>query len=196
LTFNTASTGTLTAPGASPAAFTIGDPNVTTDFANPAVAYFGLQPNTTAGEGLYEDWASISVSGVAGASEGENFTTEASFNSNNYWANNSAVSTSLQFVPAGNPYWINWTLPAAGYGLGTATSLFGNTNTSGYPWVLPEYYNNYNDGLNLPGGAVEATKMWQLIPVDCLPTSDGSQGASGPLSPTAFFRLFSPPLSN
>jgi hypothetical protein len=33
-----------------------------------------------------------------------------------------------------------------------------------------------------------------LIPTNCLPTADGTVG--GPLSPNAFFRLFSPPLSN
>jgi hypothetical protein len=194
LTFNSASTGTLTAPGASPAAFTITDPSVSTDFANPAVAYFGIQPNSTTGMGQYEDWAFVSVSGVTGTHENENFSTEASFNPNNYWANNSAVATSLQFVPAGNPYWIYWTLPAAGYGLGTAMSVLGNSNTSGYPWVLPEYYNSYNDGLNIPGSAIQGNNTWVLIPTNCLPTADGTVG--GPLSPNAFFRLFSPPLSN
>lgn len=197
LTFNSASTGTLTAPGASPVAFTITDPNVSTDFANPAVAYFGLQPNSTTGIGQYEDWGFISVSGVTGTQENENFSTESSFNPNSYWANNSGPNASpapcLQFVPASSAYWINWTLPATSFGLGTAMSITGNTNTSGYPWVLPEYYNNYNDGLNLPS-SIQGSKTWVQAPTNCLPTSDGTVG--GPLAPDAFFRLFNPPLSN
>ncbi len=194
LTFTSPSTGTLTAPGASPAAFIINDANVTTDFANPAVAYFGLQPNSTAGEGEFEDWGSISVTGVSGAQESEQFNNESSFNQNGYWAINGANTTGVQFVPSSTAYWINWTLPANGFGLGTATSLTGNTNTSGYPWVLPEYYNNYGDGLNLPGGATQGTNFWVQIPTYCLPTSDGTVG--GPISSNAFFKLFNPPLSN
>ncbi len=130
LTFNSATIGTLTAPGASPVSFTITDPNVSTDFANPAVAYFGLQPNSTTGIGQYEDWGFISVSGVTGTQENENFSTESSFNPNGYWANNSGSSVTpypdLQFVPASSPYWVSWTLPAAGYGLGSAMSITGN----------------------------------------------------------------------
>ena|ERR1022692_2029469 len=56
LTFNNETNGTLTAPGASPAPFIISDSSVATDFANPVVAYFGLQPNGVAGEGEFEDW--------------------------------------------------------------------------------------------------------------------------------------------
>lgn len=194
LRFNSASTGTLTAPGASPVAFTINDANVSTDFANPAVAYFGIQPNSTAGIGQHEDWGSISVSGVAGTQESEDFTTDTTFNPNNYWAINSAQASSLQLATASSPYWINWTLPASGYGLGTAMSITGNTNTSGYPWVLPEYYNNYNDGLTLPGAATQGSKVWVLAPTNCLPTVDGTVG--GPLAPDAFFKLVNPPLAN
>ena len=73
-------------------------------------------------------------------------------------------------------------------------SITGNTNTSGYPWVLPEYYNNYGDGLNLPGSAIQGTNTWVQVPTNCLPTSDGTVG--GPLSPNAFFQLFNPALQN
>lgn len=194
LRFNSASTGILTAPGASPVAFTINDPNVATDFANPAVAYFGIQPNSTAGQGQYVEYESMSITGTAGGSVSENFSSEPSFNQNSYWAINGANTSSIQFVPSSVAYWINWTLPDTGFGLGTAMSLTGNTNTSGYPWVLPEYYNNYNDGLNLPGMAIQGSKAWVQVPTNCLPTIDGIPG--GPLSPNAYFRMFSPPLAN
>jgi len=193
LTFNSASTGTLTPPGGSPQAFTINDPTVATDFANPLIAYFGLQPNSTTGEGEYEDWASISVIGVAGAQENDNFTTDTSFNPNGIWANNSAAITSLQFVPATSPFWVSWTTPAVNFGLGTAMRVNGNLNTA-YPWMLPEYYNGYADGNNPPSLATQAKTVWVLLPSTCLPTVDGSQ--SGVPSPVGFFQLFNPPLQN
>lgn len=196
LTFNSATNGTLTAPGATPKAFTITDPNVVSDFGNPLVAYFGLQPNSTAGEGEYEDWAAISVSGVAGTQESDDFTTEQSFDPNNYWSNNSSSLASVQLVTTNTPYWVNWTLPAGGYALGTAMSVTGNTNTVD-PWMLPEYYNGYNGsptGDDLPGLANQGLKAWVLIPTTCLPTVDGSQ--LGVPAPNAFFQLFNPPLSN
>jgi hypothetical protein len=193
LAFNSPSSGTLTAPGASPAAFTIADPNVATDFANPLVAYFGLQPNSLTGEGQYEDWASISVSGVAGTQESENFTSETSFNPNGYWANNSASTSSLQFVPANGAYWVNWTLPANGFGVGTASAVAGSANTPS-PWMLPEYFNNYSDGNTLPNQAAQGTKSWVVVPSTCLPTVDGSQG--GTPSAIGFFKLFNPTLAN
>jgi hypothetical protein len=173
--------------------FTIADPNVTADFGNPLVAYFGLQPNQSAGEGQFEDWASISVGGVAGAHENEDFTTDSSFNPNNYWANNSATATSIQLVTTNTPYWINWTLPAGGYGLGTADRVNGSLSAPA-PWMLPEYFNGYNDGNTIPGSANQGLKTWVLIPTTCLPTSDGNPG--GPLSTNAFFKLFNPPLVN
>ena len=70
-TFNSANSGTLTAPGASPVAFTITDATVSADFANPAAVAFGLQPNSTAGEGLFEDWGSVGITGVTGGNISE-----------------------------------------------------------------------------------------------------------------------------
>lgn len=193
LTFNSASSGTLTAPGAAPVPFTISDPNVATDFGNQLVAYFGLQPNSIAGEGQYEDWGFIKVTGVSGTQESENFSTETTFNSSGQWANNSQSTASIVLATSNTPYWINWTLPAVGYGLGTAQNVTGNTDTSN-PWMLPEYYNAYNDGSTIPGQATEGTKTWLLIPATCLPTVDGSQ--MGVPSQTGYFQLFNPPLQN
>jgi hypothetical protein len=199
LTFTSASGGTVTAPGGNQAAFTIADPNVATDFANPLVAYFGLQPNSTAGEGEYEDWGSISVTGVAGVKENDNFTTDTSFNSG-LWNINTltvALNSCVQLVTTNTPYWVSWTLPAVNFGLGTASDIRGSTTTAygtQYPWVLPEYYNSYNDGNTIPNQANQGSKTWVLVPSTCLPTVDGSQG--GVPSKNAFFQLFNPPLAN
>ncbi len=194
LNFTSVAGGTLTAPGGNSTTFSISDPGVATDFANPAVAYFGIQPNTGAGEGQYIDYASISVTGVTGANESENFANESTFNTSSQWANNSAQTSSIELVTTNTPYWINWSLPAVGYNLGTAETITGNTNTLGYGYVLPEYYNGYADGPNIPGSAIQGTRNWLLIPTTCLPTTDGT--TTGPKSPNAFFRLFNPPLQN
>jgi hypothetical protein len=196
LTFNSATSGTLTAPGAAPAAFTIADPTVTSDFANPAIAYFGLQPNSTAGEGQYEDWQSISVTGVSGTKESEDFSSETTFDSEGFWANNSAQTNSIQLVTTNTPYWVNWTLPATGFALGTSDNVLGSTNAP-YPWMLPEYFNGYGgtgNGTIIPGIGNQGTKSWVLIPSTCLPTADGQP--SGVPTPNGFFKLFNPPLQN
>jgi hypothetical protein len=191
LTFNSASTGTLTAPGASPAGFTIADPNVATHFANPLVAYFGLQPNSTAGYGEYEDWASISVTGVAGVNENDNFTTDSSLNSGVWTTSCSAAPSSVVLVTSATPYWVSWTLPDSGFVDGSGLGYLAvATNLIAGPWVVPEYYNNYNDGLNLPGTTRQGNMKWTLIPSTCLPTVDGQPQSGQKLSPNAFFRLY------
>jgi hypothetical protein len=193
LAFSSATAGTLTAPGTTAVPFAISDPTVATDFANPAVAYLGIQPNTGAGQGQYIDYASMSITGVTGVNESEDYTREPVFNASGQWANNSALATSIVLATTNTPYWINWTLPAIGYGLGTAEIVTGSTNTP-YPYMLPEYFNQYQDGMNIPGSAIQGTKNWLLIPATCLPTVDGSQ--LGVPANSAFFRLFNPPLSN
>jgi hypothetical protein len=187
VTFNSPSTGTLTAPGAGPVPFTINDANVSTDFANPLVAIFGIQPQSAAYYGAYVDYANINISGVAGTATSDDFTTKSSIGAN--WdITDSAYPNSIVLVTAGNPYWVNWTLPDAGFGLGVVPDLTGST------WYLPEYYNGYENGNNLPNTYQEGNRRWTLIPATTLPTVDTSQG--GILSPNAFYRLFNPPLVN
>jgi hypothetical protein len=199
LSFSSATSGTLTAPGASPAAFTITDPNVTTHFANPMIAVFGVQPNTVANEGAYDDYAKIQTTGVAGTPVNDNFTTDLVVNASVWDTSNSGYPGS--FIPAtatngfNYVYWVAWTLPDTGFldGLGVATNL-----TVG-PWHLPEYYNNFNDGNYIPSQSQQGLMRWTLVPSSCLPTINGSQGsgASGdPLTPDAFFKLINPPLGD
>ena len=187
VTFNSATTGTLTAPGASAAAFTIADPAVATDFANPLVAIFGLQPQDTAAYGTYVDYANINITGVAGSATADNFTTQSALGAN--WdTSNSAYPDSLVLVGAGNPYWVNWNLPDDSFGLGTAPDL-----TSGN-WYLPGYYNGYANGNYSPFLKREGNSRWILITADSLPTTNTVPGAG--VSPNAFYQLFNPPLSN
>jgi hypothetical protein len=207
LKFTGPGAGTVTGPDGTSGNFTIADANVATDFANPLVAYFGLQPNSGTGVGQYEDWGSITVSGLTtgGVNENDNFTTDTSFNTA-LWSINTAtpaLNTSVQLVTPSTPYWVSWTLPAAGYDLGTATNVNAdvNNNTIGTPnaWLLPEYYNQYADGKDMPGGAAQGSSWyWVLVPTNCLPTVDGmpyGEGTGVP-APNAFFMLFNPSLSN
>ena len=187
VTFNSATAGTLTAPGASPAAFTIGDPAVASHFANPVVAIFGIQPQDTAYYGSFVDYANITISGVVGSATSDDFTTQSSLGAN--WdLTDSAYADSIKLVTSGNPYWVYWNLPDANFGLGTAPNLTGAT------WYLLGYYNNYANGNNAPFTKREGNARWTLVPSDTLPTVNTTQG--GTVSPNGFYKLFNPPLSN
>jgi hypothetical protein len=190
LSFTGPGAGTLTAPGAAPVSFTISDPNVSTDFANPMVAYFGMQPNSNAGIGSYEDYAQMGTTNTAGGAViNDVFANDSSLNGT-YWNNVSVNAGSLVLVATNTPYWVTWSVPAVGFGLGVSTNIV-NPN-----WMLPEYYNNYNDGKNVPNSAQQGSTVWTLIPSDCLPTVDGQPQGGQALSPTAYFRLFNPSLNN
>ena len=184
LTFNSANTGTLTAPGGNPAAFTIADPNAATDFATPVVAEFGLQANASPEPGTFEDWASISVHGVAGVNENEDFTKEPDGNLPSAWMNMCAAAADLVIVSTNDlpAYWINWNLPATGLSLGSSTNLPASQ------WINPAFYNDYDD-ITAPRviPATYGPNTWVLLPFDDLPTLDGSQ--HGPLAPNSFFEL-------
>jgi hypothetical protein len=188
ITFNSASTGTLTAPGASPAPFTLSDPNIETDFANPMLLSFGNQCNgVSANQGVANDWAKISVSGVSGVNETNDFTKETSIDPLVWDISNSNTKSSVVLVTTNDHYWVTWSSPSTGYGLGVSSSLTGT-------WQLPEYYNSYATGTNsVPYEALQGTLNWALIPANCLPTVDGLPHTGQALSKNAFFRLSNPP---
>jgi len=194
LTFNSATTGSVTGPGSSPVAFSL-PPDMAAQFNTNVVAYFGMQPNSANGQGIPEDWGSISITGTPGGNISEDFTTESTPDVSAAWVKMTTAAKELVVVsPTQLPaWWVHWTTPALNFGLGTAVSVFGNSNTSD-PWMLPEYYNNYNDGNDFPTTAQRGAAFWVLIPSVGLPTTDGNPG--GPISPTAYFRLFNPPLLN
>jgi hypothetical protein len=185
LTFTNANAGTLTAPDAGPAGFTITNGTVATDFANPLVAYFGLQPNSTAGVGEYEDWASISVTGVYGVKESEDFTKESTrdITASGYWNNSvAALPTELVLISTNDmpAYWVNWTVPAINFAVSSTTNLLSGK------WISPTYYDGYFDETAPYGAPLQfGINFWEVLPKDDLPTVDGSQ--NGVPAPTAFF---------
>ena len=176
--------------------FIIADTNVVADFANPMQAVFGIQPNTTAGQGQFVDYGMFQVSGVVGANEFEDFTTESTGISGNLTPtgqfNNisSFLTASTIIVTTNDAYWLNWTQPAAGFTLATATNL---TNPN---WINPGWYSGYTDTNAprvMPLSVPFAGKFWVLLPKDDLPTANGQQNLNppdaGPRAPNAFFIL-------
>jgi hypothetical protein len=127
LTFSTATNGTLTPPVGSPAAFTL--PNaatIATDFGNPVVAQFGVQPDSGYGEGKYADVTKISTVGVAspGVAIYDDFTSDTALNTTNLWdVSNSANTNSLVLMSTNAAWWVYWSGPAVGYGLGTKADI-------------------------------------------------------------------------
>jgi hypothetical protein len=199
--FDGPTNGRVLAPGGLVEPFTIADTNAASDFANPVIAQFGLQPNSTSGEGLYETWGFIGVTNVSDGNEYEDFTHESSDlalnDVNNYnttpsgffnTANsaNQADQIMAVIVRTNADYaWVSWTLPANGYNLVTGTNLLLSPTNH---WVTPDYYSGGNDNLAPRGNPEqEGVSMVELIPYDNAPTINGQPG--GPLSPQAFFEL-------
>jgi len=126
---------------------------------------------------------------VNGLNENDDFTKETAIDPTVWDISNSNTKFSVVLVTTNSPYWVTWTTPYTGYGLGVST------NVSAGPWKLPEYYNSYGDGDTVPNQATQGTVNWSLIPSSCLPTVDGQPQSGQATSPDAFFRLVSPPLS-
>jgi hypothetical protein len=199
LVFTGPNNGYVIAPGqviSGPTNFTIADANVETDFANPVFAVFGIQPNSTAGQGQYVDYGMIKVTGVVGVNEFENFTEEGSDISANltpsgqFNNNASYLAASTIIVRTNDAWWVNWTQPAVGFTLATTTNL-AHAN-----WINPGWYSGYSDTNAprvMPLTQPFASKFWVLLPKDDVPTANGQPNpappAAGPPAPTAFFLL-------
>ena len=204
LKFTSATTGTLTPPGVAALPFTIADANAAADFAAPVLACFGLQPQLTSNEGTWIDYASISIAGTANpisenfANEPADITAISGANSSGLWdISDSAVSTSVQLVTTNTPYWVIWTLPDVGWGLGVSPNLpitqtpgyiYGSANSEG-SWVLPDQFAGYPDPSAI-APANQGGTNWTLIPTAYLPS------AEFPAFKNAYFALVSPPPPN
>jgi hypothetical protein len=209
LKFNSATTGSLTPPGGTPQNFTIADPNAASDFANPVIAQFGNQPNSTAGEGLYETWGYIGVTNVEDGNEYEDFTHESSdllpnevsgynttpsgeFNTANS-ANQASQIMAIIIRTNADLYAVSWTTPEGLY-----TNLVTSTNLLLAPathWVAPTYYSSGADDV-APRGSPEpeGNNLVEIIPADNAATVNGQPG--GPIAPNAFFLLTTQPPSS
>jgi hypothetical protein len=185
LTFDSATSGSLTAPGAVAQSFTIDDANIVADFGNPLVAFFGVQPDSGWGEGQYADVTTIKTLDVAspGVQINSDFTTANTIDTNVWDVSNSALPASLIVVPAGSAWWLNWGYPDTGFTLETGTNVAAS-DASG-DWSTPAYYANYNT--NALWQKKMGNNVWSLIPQVALPTVNGM--SNGAASPIGFFRL-------
>lgn len=182
MSFTSATAGTLTAPGASPQAFSI-DADAAATFANPLIAFFGVQPNPTANLGQYVDLTSIQSSGVAAPGVPVNSLLDSSGNvDTNVWrtASVSADGTLQVAVKTNSAFWLSWQIPDYGAKLATAPNL-----APGTAWKSPAYYTGYDSNAILQ--KVVGTRSWTLLPQSAMPTVNAL--SNGVPSPSGFFRM-------
>jgi hypothetical protein len=189
VTFSNATSGALTAPGGTPAPFTINDANIATDFGNPVVYEFGMQPDPTTSIGAYVDVTHAQTVNVAapGVPVNSDLTT-GSINTNIWMTSSVSASNGAGLVPvnsANTPWWVYWTTPDVGFGLGTKADI-GNNSIA---WKTPNYYANYPT--NGPAAINQNAYKWELIPSAGLPTVNGL--SNGVPAANAFFILLNPP---
>jgi hypothetical protein len=198
LTFTGQTNGNLMAPGWLTASnFTIADPNVATDFANPLTAFFGIQGNGSA-YGDYDDYTKLSITNVAGVNELDVFANDTSIDTNMwseandtgtpsgyYQITNTTITTAypvtinpIFVVTTNTPFWISWNVTTNGYGL--AESATGTLPIVSL--VSPQSFNGYTD---VPLQCTAGATNWALIPKDCL--APGNQG---------YFDVVNPPPQN
>jgi hypothetical protein len=200
-TFNSPSNGTVSAPGGMVEPFVIGDTNVSADFANPLIAVFGLQPNSMAGEGMYEDWGMTAISGTGAGSVTDDWTHQSKdFNPNgglsgdNLWSPQGSANPQ-EIVVARNgldAYWITWTAPQPGTGFGVVVGT--NLLTSPSTWSDPAWFANNTDFF--PPRANSSVLLGPIyltvMPFADLPTANHTQqptppAITVPLAPNAYF---------
>lgn len=187
ITFNSATTGTLTAPGASPAAFSLPQ-EVADTFANPLVAFFGVQPNPLDAIAQHVEVTHIQTANVAapGVPINSDFTTGAAIDAN-IWrtASVSADASNLVIVDAAKAWWVNWGFPDSGFTLTTKADLSDPV----VPWKTPHYFTGY-DLDNPVLKKTVADRVTTLIPTGALPTTSGL--SNGVPAGAAFFRMENP----
>jgi hypothetical protein len=187
ITFTSATSGTVTAPGGAPVPFTI-PADAAAQFANPLVVLYGVQPNPTTAIGQFVDLLAVSHTGVAapGAAINANFTTGAPVNTN-VWRTASVSQDAANLVVAGpaQPWWLHWNYPDTGFELATKADL-GNTNV---PFKSPAYYTGYDTNQPVVKRTLGA-RVSALVPAAGLPTVSGL--SNGVPAGTAFFRLQKP----
>jgi hypothetical protein len=212
LTFTGETNGMLMAPGWTTGSnFTIPDPTIATDFANPLRAVFGIEDNNATAVGAYDDFTQISTTNVGGAGG-------TPYNILDVFANDTIIDTTsnwtFQFNTGAPTGYYQITNAAANGGAGFTSAYPANTNTTiilvttntpfwitwnvttnGYglaestngllpitSLVSPASLSGYND---VQPQIIAGGTNWALIPLDCLPATN-----------QAYFRVVNPPPQN
>ncbi|HEV2437050.1 MAG TPA: hypothetical protein VG077_13725 [Verrucomicrobiae bacterium] len=187
VTFSSATDGTLTAPGASPVAFTTIPAAAAATFANPLVYEFGMQPDPTTSIGAYVDVTHAQTVNVATGVPVNSDLTTGTIDTNIWLTGSVSTANGVGLVPVNpvnTPWWVYWTTPDLGFGFGTKADI-GNKSIA---WKTPNYYANYPT--NGPTVLTEGAYKWELVPAAGLPTVDGT--SNGVKAATAFFSLQNP----
>lgn len=182
VTFNSATSGTLTAPGAAPAAFSL-PADVAATFANPLAFFIGVQPNPTEAIGQHVDLTKVQTVGVAAPGVAINSDFSSPLDTNIWSLAATASAAMLVQVTNSTSWWVASSYPDSGAVLATRPDVAGAV-----PWKTPNYYTGYstNGYFQMTMG----TNTWTLLPATVLPTVDGS--SNGVKAARAFFRTQSP----
>jgi len=140
VTFLDSTTGTLSGPGITPTNFTIPEDVVLNNFS-PATSFlqFGIFKNDGANDGHNNQasgtFSHVKFTGTAAPFE-DNFNGPA-LDSNYAWRKTSA--TAVQHIAPGTAWWLDWTLPDAGFTLQSAAAVTG-------PWGNAGITNSFTSG--------------------------------------------------
>jgi len=140
LQFTTSAKGSLIAPDGTIANFTIPSYYATNFQENGSTAtgfniYLGMQANQASAMDQAVVYGSFALTNV-GANFSENFVGETTLNTNNWNPKYAGGPAGVLIVPTNAPYWINWSLPSAGFTLTDSGSLATNAiwnNVSNFP---------------------------------------------------------------
>jgi len=150
VTFTDPTNGILSGPGMSPTNFTLPDEAVLNNFS-PSSSYvqFGCFKNDGANDqhnmGIYGTFSRAQITGPSGTLIDDSFNGPTLTN-NNAWRITSG--SAVQHIPPGTQWLVDWTLPATGYNLESASVITG-------PWAPANVTRTY-----LGAGSVHA-----LIPL-------------------------------
>jgi hypothetical protein len=161
VTFNDNDTGTLT-KGTNSASFTIPDPDAAT-FANPLVAYFGVQAQATNNENQAVDVSQIAIEAGSSPIVNDSFSSpsEYSLDTTGTWTIVASIPNCIWLAPPGARYWMSWTVPEDVYTPVVSTNL--TLGSAGF--VDPAVY----DGNNPVTTALIETNKWALLVSNNIP---------------------------
>jgi hypothetical protein len=169
LTFANDTSVTLSGPGGVSTNFDL-PPEAAADFAGPLYAYFGIQPNNVASINQSARLSAVQITGV-GTPIDENFAGVTNDTQTipdldpAIWERAAEDAAGVVLVPPDAAFWLNWTVPAAGYVLQMS------------PDLTPDSWTDV---------AAPATQIGNQMSA-VVRSTDLPQGAS------AFFRLVKPP---
>jgi hypothetical protein len=189
LTFTNDTDGTVTAPDGTSGSFSL-PADAAALFVDPLTILFGVAPNNTGGYGQHITLSRLTITNVAGANADDDFTKDDVLNTSlwdpAYSLPAGTGASAIVQVSTNAAYWVNWTIPDDGMGLGTKASLNSGTNV----WFSPNYYGSGVGASNTPPSQMGPSLKWTLIPKACLPTVNGT--TNGAVSPSGFWGILRP----